>query len=48
MPQLHETRMGQKLIEHDIPEIVKALQKIGEEIERLNVNLERGKEDKNK
>lgn len=37
MPQLlHETFMGKKLFEGDIPQIVQSLNKIAKELERAN------------
>lgn len=46
MPELHETRMGQKLITSDIPRIIKVMEKIAKELEKLNDNLEKGDEKK--
>lgn len=40
MPHLHETRMGQHLMLNDIPRLAKALEKMANELERLNKNLE--------
>jgi hypothetical protein len=34
MPELHETRMGQKLICHDIPNLVEAITKLATAIEK--------------
>lgn len=36
MPQLHETIMGKRLIEHTLPEIAEQLQKIAEALEKAN------------
>lgn len=40
MPQLHETKYGRKLFESDLPRLIKAMEKIGKELERLNDNTE--------
>jgi hypothetical protein len=36
MPHLHETMFGRKLLEHDIPEISRALQQIAREMHTAN------------
>ncbi len=36
MAELHETMMGRKFFEHDIPEISRTLNKIAEELKRAN------------
>ena len=35
MPELHETQMGRKVLQGDIPEIRDALKKIAKELKRL-------------
>ena len=35
MTQLHETRMGQTLITHTLPELVRQLTRLNENLERL-------------
>lgn len=47
MIELHNTRMGQKFFSNDIPQLIKAIEKVGKELERLNDNLEKKNEDKN-
>ena len=34
--ELHETRMGRKLIEADLPRAIRALEQIAEALEKLN------------
>ncbi|MDK7419268.1 hypothetical protein OWP16_04610 [Bacillus paranthracis] len=36
MPQLHETIYGKRLLEHQLPTLLKHLDKIGTELERAN------------
>lgn len=36
MPQLHETIYGKRLLEHQLPTLLKQLEKIGAELERAN------------
>jgi hypothetical protein len=35
MTQLHETRMGQALITHTLPELVRQLERLNQNLERL-------------
>ena len=35
MTQLHETRMGQTLITHTLPELVRQLERLNQNLERL-------------
>lgn len=44
MPQLHETMMGRKLIEHTLPEIAEQLKRVADALENNNVELIRLKE----
>lgn len=44
MPELHETIMGRKLIEHTLPEIARQLQRVADAMENNNVELVRLKE----
>jgi hypothetical protein len=41
MPELHQTLMGRKLIEHDIPEIGKQLSRVADALENKNRKKER-------
>ncbi len=34
MPELHETRMGQKLINKDIPELIQAINRLAAALEK--------------
>ena len=43
MPQLHETQMGQKFLMRDIPELIKAINRLADAIERME-NKEENKE----
>ena len=36
MPELHETIMGKRLITHDIPELIKNIEKLGKILEKIN------------
>lgn len=36
MPELHETIMGRKLIEHTLPDIAEQLSRIAEALEKAN------------
>jgi len=36
MPQLHETGYGRKFFGTDLPELIKALSKVGTELKRAN------------
>jgi hypothetical protein len=36
MAQLHETGYGRKFFDRDLPNLIKALNKIGDELERAN------------
>ncbi len=44
MPELHETLMGRKLIEHTLPEIAKQLERVANNLEINNVEMIRLKE----
>ena len=44
MPELHETLMGRKLIEHTLPEIGRQLARVADAMEDNNVELIRLKE----
>ena len=44
MPELHETMMGRKLIEHTLPEIAEQLKRVADALENNNVELVRLKE----
>lgn len=44
MPELHETIMGRKLIEHTLPEIALQLKRVADAMENNNVELIRLKE----
>lgn len=44
MPELHETMMGRKLIEHTLPEIARQLARVADAMEDNNVELIRLKE----
>ena len=44
MPELHETMLGRKLIEHTIPEIGRQLERIANSMEKTNVELIKLKE----
>lgn len=37
MPELHQTVMGQRLIEHTIPEIARQLERIADALENKNL-----------
>lgn len=39
MPELHETIMGKRLITHDIPELIKNIEKLGKILEKMNDTL---------
>lgn len=41
MIQFHETKMGHDFFLYNVPEILKAIKKIGSELERLNNNIEK-------
>jgi len=41
MIQFHETKMGHDFFLRNVPEILKAIKKIGSELERLNNNIEK-------
>lgn len=36
MPDLHETLMGRKLIEHTLPEIARQLERLADALEKAN------------
>lgn len=40
MPELHETLMGKRLITHDIPELIKNIEKLGKILEKMNNRLD--------
>jgi hypothetical protein len=40
MPDLHETIMGRKLIEHTLPEIAEQLERIANALEKANAREE--------
>lgn len=40
MPELHETSMGKKLITHDIPELIRNIEKLGKSLEKINEILD--------
>jgi hypothetical protein len=44
MPELHETLMGRKLIEHTLPEIARQLARVADAMEDNNVEMIRLKE----
>jgi len=44
MPELHETIMGRRLIEHTLPEIAKQLERVANALENNNVERVRLKE----
>ena len=44
MPELHETMMGRRLIEHTLPEIAEQLKRVADALENNNVELIRLKE----
>jgi hypothetical protein len=44
MPELHETIMGRRLIEHTLPEIGRQLERIANVMEKNNVELVKLKE----
>ena len=44
MPELHETMMGRKLIEHTFPEIAEQLKRVADAMENNNLDLIRLKE----
>lgn len=44
MPELHETIMGRRLIEHTLPEIAKQLERVANALENNNIELVRLKE----
>jgi hypothetical protein len=44
MPELHETIMGRKLIEHTLPEIARQLARVADAMEKNNAELIRLKE----
>ena len=44
MAELHETLMGRKLIEHDIPEIAKQLKRIADSMDKIYQEKEEQKE----
>jgi len=44
MPELHETMMGQRLIQHTLPEIAQQLKRVADALENNNVELIRLKE----
>lgn len=44
MPELHETIMGRRLIEHTLPEIARQLQRVADAMENNNVEIIRLKE----
>ena len=44
MTQLHETRMGQTLITHTLPELVRQLERLNQNLERIAVLHVRGGE----
>jgi len=39
MPELHETMMGRKLIEHTLPEIAKQLERVADGLHRTNDHI---------
>lgn len=45
MSEFFKTLMGRTFFDKNVPELVKALQKIGKELERLNNNLEKDKKE---
>lgn len=42
--QFHETRMGHRFYEKDVPQIATALQEIAEQLRQLNAKLDSQKE----
>lgn len=44
MPELHETIMGRRLIEHTLPEIAKQLERVADALENNNTERIRLKE----
>ena len=46
MPELHETRMGNKLYESTLPRIANALEDIAKELKRANDKKEEDKKEK--
>lgn len=44
MPQLHETVMGQRLIQYTLPEIAEQLKRVADALENKNVDTIRLKE----
>lgn len=44
MPELHETVMGRRLIEHTLPEIARQLERIANSMEKNNTELIKLKE----
>lgn len=40
MPELHETLMGRKLIEHTLPEIARQLERLTDALEKANLREE--------
>lgn len=41
MPEFFQTMMGKKFYESDMPKLIKSLDKIATQMERLNDNLEK-------
>lgn len=44
MPELHETRMGQKLINKDVPELIQAINRLAEVLEKMAQDEKKEKE----
>lgn len=40
-PQFHETRMGHEFYQGQIPQLIKALNRIGDNLEKLNETIEK-------
>lgn len=46
MPHLHETQMGQKFFLKDIPELIKAINRLADAMEKMEKKEEKGDDNK--